>query len=169
MTDFYEGLSQSYVKCHECGYESTQHDRFQDLSLPIRNEFGTGVINSSVEMALENYIKPELLSGENAYYCSQCQKKVSADKGIKLVKGPKILTIVLNRFTLDYETMQRVKIQDRVSFPSVINFNDYLNGYDGIKNKKYEAEVERMQKYKSDAIKKNIEQEITKQEKLAKL
>jgi len=120
-------------------------------------------------MALENYIKPELLSGDNAYFCSQCQKKVSADKGIKLVRGPKILTIALNRFTLDYETMQRVKINDRVSFPSVINFNDYLNGYDGIKNKKYQAEVERMQKYKADAIRKNIEQEISKHEKLASL
>lgn len=104
MTDFYEGLSQSYVRCLECGYESIQHDRFQDLSLPIRNEFGTGVLNSSVEMALENYIKPEQLSGDNQYFCSTCEKKVDAEKGIKLVKGPNILTIALNRFTLDYNT-----------------------------------------------------------------
>jgi ubiquitin C-terminal hydrolase len=78
--------------------------------LPIRNEFGTGVLNSSVEMALENYIKPEILSGDNAYFCSVCATKVTAEKGIKLVKGPKILTIVLNRFTLDYSTFQRVKL-----------------------------------------------------------
>jgi ubiquitin carboxyl-terminal hydrolase 47 len=71
---------------------------------------------------------------------------------IKLVKGPEILTIVLNRFTLDYNTFQRVKLQDRVSFPQIINLNDYLNGYDGIKNKKYQAEVERMQKYKASSI-----------------
>lgn len=118
-------------------------------------------------MALENYIKPEILSGDNAYFCSVCDRKVTAEKGIKLIKGPKILTIVLNRFTLDYNTFQRVKLQERVSFSSVINLNDYLNGYEGIKNKKYEQEVERMQKYKADAIKKNIEQEQTKQEKLA--
>jgi len=127
------------------------------------------VLNSSVEMALENYIKPEILEGPNAYFCEVCDKKVSAEKGIKLVKGPKILTIVLNRFTLDYSTFQRVKLQDRVSFSSVINFNDYLNGYDGIKNKKYEQEVERMQKYKGESIKKNIEIEQTKTDKLAKM
>lgn len=115
------------------------------------------MLNSSVEMALENYIKPELLEGSNAYFCSQCEKKVTADKGIKLVKCPKILTIVLSRFTLDYNTFQRVKLQDRVSFPAVINMNDYMHGYEGIKNKKYAAEVERMQKYKADSIKKNIE------------
>jgi uncharacterized UBP type Zn finger protein len=49
----------------ECGYESTREDTFLDLTLPIKNEFGTGVLNSSVEMALENYIKPEVLSEEN--------------------------------------------------------------------------------------------------------
>ena len=36
-----------------------------DIQLPIKNEFGTGVINSSLEMALENYLKPELLNEDN--------------------------------------------------------------------------------------------------------
>lgn len=36
---------------------------------------------------------------------------------------------------------------DRVSFGQVINLNDYLNGYENIKNKKYEEEVERMNKF----------------------
>ena len=70
MTNLYEGLSQSFVKCLTCGYESLREDRYQDLSLPIRNEFGTGVLNSSVEMALENYIKPEVLEGGNQYQCA---------------------------------------------------------------------------------------------------
>ena len=116
MTELYEGVSQGFVKCLVCGHESIREDRFQDLSLPIRNEFGTGVQNSSVEMALENYIKPEVLDGDNQYLCEECQIKVDAEKGIKLVAGPPILTIALSRFTLDYNTFQRVKIMDRVSF-----------------------------------------------------
>ena len=36
-----------------------------------------------------------------------------------------------------------MKLNDRVSFGQIINFNDYLNGYENIKNKKYEQEVER--------------------------
>ena len=55
----------SYVKCEECGNESLNSQNFMDLSLPIKNEFGTCVLNSSVEMALENYIKPEKLEGDN--------------------------------------------------------------------------------------------------------
>ena len=104
MSDMYEGISQGFVKCLQCGHESVREDRFQDLSLPIRNEFGTGVANSSVEMALENYIKPEVLEGDNQYNCELCATKVDAEKGIKLVAGPPVLTIALNRFTLDYST-----------------------------------------------------------------
>lgn len=106
-------------------------------------------------MALENYIKPEVLSGDNAYFCEVCQAKVDAEKGIKLVRGPPILTIVLNRFTLDYQTWQRVKLHERVSFGSLINLNDYLHGYENIKNKKYEREVERMNKFQANIVEKN--------------
>ena len=72
MADLYGGISQGFVKCLACGHESVREDRYQDLSLPIRNEFGTGVLNSSVEMALENYIKPEMLEGDNQYSCERC-------------------------------------------------------------------------------------------------
>ena len=61
-----------------------------------------------------------------------------------MVSGPPILTIALNRFTLDYNTFQRVKLTDRVTFAQLLNFNDYLNGYENIKNKKYQQEVEKM-------------------------
>ena len=120
-------------------------------------------------MALENYIKPEILEGDNQYNCGECDMKVDAEKGTKLVAGPPILTIALSRFTLDYTTFQRVKILERVSFGQVINFNDYLHGYENIKNKKYEAEVERMNKFQAGMVEKNKQGESIKQEKLQKL
>lgn len=36
-----------------------------------------------------------------------------------------------------------VKVHDKVTFPFVLNMNDYLNGYDGIKNKVSEKEIEK--------------------------
>lgn len=75
-----------------------------DISLPIRNEFGTGVVNSSLEMALENYLKPDVLEGDNQYECDKCKKKVDALKGLKLTDAPLVLSINFNRFALDYET-----------------------------------------------------------------
>jgi len=61
INSLYQGETQSYTRCKECGYESARAEKFLDLTLPIKNEFGTGVLNSSLEMAIENYLKPELL------------------------------------------------------------------------------------------------------------
>jgi len=35
-------------------------------------------------MALENYMRPEYLEGDNKYECLVCKKKVNATKGLKL-------------------------------------------------------------------------------------
>ncbi len=51
--------------------------------------------------------------------------------------------------------MQRVKIYDNVSFPFYLNFNDYLKGYEGITNKLYEKEVDRMKQYCKTQTEKN--------------
>ena len=68
----------------------------------------------------------------------------------------------MNRFTLDYETFQRVKVLERVSFPLVLNMNDYLQGYEGIENKLYDQEVERMAIYKGKEMEKNVQDELKK-------
>ena len=159
VKDLYQGEQQSYIKCQTCDYESARTEMYQALMLPIKNEFGTGVVNSSVEMAIENNLKPETLDGDNQYFCEVCAKKVDAKKGMKLTKCPKIISLSLNRFTLDYNTFQRVKVTERVSFPFVLNLNEYMEGYEGIKNKLYDKEVDRAQQYQSKAVSKNIEQE----------
>ena len=48
---------------------------------------------------------------------------------------PKLLNVILQRFNFNYFTMEREKINDRVEFPFILNFNDYINGYDKIENK----------------------------------
>ena len=67
---------------------------------------------------------------------------MDAKKGQRIEKLPDHLMIVLNRFTLDFSTFQRVKINEHVSFPKILNMNDYMQGYEGIQNKVYEKEVE---------------------------
>jgi len=52
---------------------------------------------------------------------------VTASKGVGLERLPKILTLQLQRFTLDLNTWQRKKLNERVSFPLVLNMNHFLN------------------------------------------
>lgn len=169
IDQLYQGQMKNYVKCKVCGIESTRSDMFLDVQLPIKNEFGIGVVNSSVEMALENSLKPEILDGDNQYQCENCAKKQDAEKGMKFGKCPQIMSLSLNRFMLDYETFQRVKVLERVSFPLVLNLNDYMKGYEGIQNKLYDQEIERIKKYAAKTVEKNVKAEETKKKALEEL
>lgn len=51
------------------------------------------------------FITPELLEKDNQYFCDICNQKVDALKGVKLLQLPPILTLSINRFTFDYETL----------------------------------------------------------------
>ena len=69
----------------------------------------------------------EIMKDDNKYYCPNCQSKQEAEKGMKFGKIPKILMLQLQRFTIDYQTFNRKKINDEVSFPLVLNINPFLD------------------------------------------
>jgi hypothetical protein len=128
ISDLYDGLITDRLHCYGCGSDSDKQVNFNDISLTIKNEF-TGTFYSSLEKALEHYLGSEKMEGDNQYECSTCNKKSDAEKGFKLVKLPKILCLNFNRFALDYTTFQRVKINDKVTFPLVLNMNKFLGDY----------------------------------------
>ena len=127
IKELYQGYIMDYVKCKGCGNESSREDLFLDLSLTVKSPFDN-VYNKSVEMAMHNYIKPDELSGDNQYSCSQCDQKQDALKGMKFKNLPYILVLQLKRFDLDYETFQRIKLNDEVTFPLILNMNPYVDG-----------------------------------------
>jgi len=127
ITELYEGDYLDFVRCLECGCESSRQDKFMDLALTVKSDFDF-VYNDSVEKALVNFLKPDVLSGDNKYFCDNCGFKTDAEKGLKFKKLPYILVLQLKRFDLDYETMQRKKLNDKVSFPEILNMNPILSG-----------------------------------------
>ena len=66
------GVLASRVECQHCGQVSSMYDSMNDLSVEVDNGF-YGVVKS-VEIALGNFIQPEVMSGENAYHCDWCQR-----------------------------------------------------------------------------------------------
>ena len=142
IRSLYEGYLTDYVKCLNCGYESKRSDSFLDLSLTVRNDFEL-IRNSSIEQALQSFIRPELLSGSNKYNCSSCNIKTDAKKGLKIEKFPYILVTQIKRFDLNYQTFQRIKLNDRVSFPLILNCNSYLGEFS-------EKEVKQVQDIEED-------------------
>ncbi|KRT83230.1 Peptidase [Oryctes borbonicus] len=125
INDLYEGKMIDYVKCLECHTEKSREDTFLDIPLPVR-PFGSIVAYNSVEEALRAFVQPETLDGNNQYFCEKCAKKCDAHKGLKFVKFPYLLTLHLKRFDFDYSTMHRIKLNDKVVFPEILNLNSFV-------------------------------------------
>jgi ubiquitin carboxyl-terminal hydrolase 47 len=125
INDLYEGTMLDYVKCLECGTEKSREDTFLDIPLPVK-PFGSTVAYNSVEEALRAFVQPETLEGNNQYLCEKCNKKCDAHKGLKFIKFPYLLTLHLKRFDFDYNTMHRIKLNDKVVFPETLNLNSFV-------------------------------------------
>lgn len=121
----YEGKMIDYVKCLDCETEKNREDTFLDIPLPVR-PFGSTVAYESVEEALKAFVQPETLDGNNQYFCEKCNKKCDAHKGLKFKKFPYILTLHLKRFDFDYQTLHRIKLNDKVTFPAQLNLNGFV-------------------------------------------
>ncbi|KAG7189796.1 hypothetical protein KM043_017456 [Ampulex compressa] len=122
----YEGKMIDYVKCLECGTEKSREDTFLDIPLPVR-PFGSNVAYNSVEEAIRAFVQYETLEGTNQYHCEKCNKKCNAHKGLKFTKFPYLLTLHLKRFDFDYKTFHRIKLNDKVTFPDVLNLNSFIS------------------------------------------
>uniref|UniRef100_A0A182P466 Ubiquitin carboxyl-terminal hydrolase 47 n=1 Tax=Anopheles epiroticus TaxID=199890 RepID=A0A182P466_9DIPT len=122
----YQGHMIDYVKCLECNTEKQREDKFLDIPLPVR-PFGSTVANECVEDALQGFVKPEILNESNQYFCDTCNKKCDAHKGLKFTKFPYILTLHLKRFDFDYQSFHRIKLNDKVTFPELLNLNHFVN------------------------------------------
>jgi len=127
IKELYQGEIKDFVRCLKCENESCRKDSFLDIPLVIKG-FGETVAVSSVEEALAKFVEPETLSGDNQYHCEKCDCKVNAEKGLKFSKFPYLLTLQLKRFDFDFETLNRVKLDDRVTFPEILDLNQFIEG-----------------------------------------
>lgn len=112
INDLYEGIMLDYVRCLECGTEKSREDKFMDIPLPVRS-FDSKITYNSVDEALRAFVQPETLEGNNQYNCEKCNKMCDAHKGLKFIKFPYLLTLHLKRFDFDYNTMHRIKLNDK--------------------------------------------------------
>lgn len=127
IDDIYAGELVDYVKCLDFDYSSERADKVQDISLAIR-PYGSDIPVKSLVEAIELFLKPEVLDGDNQYFAESVGKKVDAIKGLKVGKIPRILTFQLKRFVFDFTSGDVVqkKLNDCVSFPMFLDMNKYV-------------------------------------------
>ena len=105
-----------------CNHKYQRLEVFQSISLNVKNK-------RNLENSLEGVISGEALEGENAFYCENCQEKVSAVTRTSFKTLPNLLVFTLRRFEYDLESMTRVKIDDYFEFPFEINLKKYSDKF----------------------------------------
>ncbi len=92
ITKLFEGLVVNTLTCLTCHKTSNSCEVINCLSLPLTN------YRTTLNDCLNQYFKPERLSGEAAWECPTCKVKREADKKITIWKLPKILLVNLKRY-----------------------------------------------------------------------
>jgi len=99
-------------------YVMHRYEDFHVLSLEILKK-------NSLDEALEFFIQPDKLTGENAYFCEQYQCKLDASKHAMLEHLPPILAVHLKRFTYSPVKNTMEKVHDKLVFPQTLSLERF--------------------------------------------
>lgn len=120
VKDIFGGVKANIIEVpgHE-GAGSYREEPFEDIIVQVKTL-------GDLETSLKNYFMFESLNGDNQYFSEALDRKVDALKGVKVKKFPKILTVSLQRFDLDYNTFQMMKLNEEFKFPLELDMSEYL-------------------------------------------
>lgn len=89
-------------------------------SVPERNE-----PSLTVPDMVNYFLAPEILDGDNAYFCEKCSSLQRAEKTIKVVSAPEYLILTLLRFSYNAKCHVRRKILENVTIPPLMRLPVY--------------------------------------------
>eukprot|EP00731_Ephydatia_muelleri_P019119 Em0011g1159a len=90
--------------CKGCEHTYDREESFLSLSLPVKSK--------TLEEALKEFVKGDMLEGENAYLCEKCQEKRDTVKRTCIKTLPPTLVVQLKRFGFDWEANRAIKFDD---------------------------------------------------------
>ena len=140
----FHGTTTYETTCMKCSTTSVRSEGFMDLNLPIvarssnekdgednkdvpngKNNKTTVVdvdlvvsADTDVQFCLDQYTTPEILEGDNMYFCDKCKCKQNAKRVPKLTELPPVLNVQLSRYVFDRQKFVKKKLMDKVLLPT---------------------------------------------------
>jgi ubiquitin carboxyl-terminal hydrolase 8 len=122
LVDLFQGQLRSSLTCMECGLCNRQFEPFLYLSVPVHSSAITKVTD-----CIGKYLEEEILSGDERWMCSRCNRKVDARKKIDLWKLPPVLVLHLKRFEFDMKTLRFRKIDKLLESTLTIDLMPFVS------------------------------------------
>uniref|UniRef100_A0AA85JHW3 UBA domain-containing protein n=2 Tax=Trichobilharzia regenti TaxID=157069 RepID=A0AA85JHW3_TRIRE len=116
----YQGIFLDSKFCDECDHRYDREEVFSAINLAVK-------ANDLYE-ALNQFVRGEVLEGDNAYYCERCCVKRRAVKRLSIHTLPPVLCLHLKRFDFDWDRQIPVKFSHYFKFPRQLDMSPYLTG-----------------------------------------
>ncbi|XP_060555692.1 ubiquitin carboxyl-terminal hydrolase 24-like isoform X1 [Ruditapes philippinarum] len=113
----FQGIFTDQKICKDCPHRYEREETFTALNLTVKN--------ATLQDSLDQFVKGELLEGDNAYYCEKCGEKRNTIKRMHIKSLPPTLCIHLKRFGYDWEANRALKFDDYFKFPWVLDMEPY--------------------------------------------
>jgi len=133
---FCGSLSNNVVSL-DCGHVSRTAEDFYTVRCQVADM-------RNLQESLDEVTVKDTLEGDNMYTCSQCGKKVRAEKRACFKKLPQILCFNTMRYTFNMVTMLKEKVNTHFSFPLRLNMCHYVEKT--LMPQQYKEERERRQR-----------------------
>jgi ubiquitin C-terminal hydrolase len=111
MRSILDGVLSNQMTCLICGSSSTTTNKFNDLSLHLKD-------GDNLEDIITNYWKSEELQEGNLWYCDKCKEKKQSTKEMSFSTMPKLLILHLKRFSFSKKNKNSEKDNKVISFPA---------------------------------------------------
>lgn len=122
ITELFDSTILGTTLCSVCDKRSYAFTPNRILSLPIPNSTSSIV---TLKQCLELYCKPEILSDDNKYKCSYCNKYSRAERELYIWRSSKILIIHLSRFIQIGTSF--VKNNTTIHYPQELDIKPYIS------------------------------------------
>lgn len=119
LRELFAGTLSNNVVSLDCPHISQTTEEFYNLRCKVADM-------RNLYDSLDELTVKDTLEGDNMYTCSQCGKKVRAEKRACIKKLPEILCLNTLRYTFNMVTMTKEKVNTHFSFPMRIDLSPYL-------------------------------------------